>query len=82
MARAAGSGRILTIDVASPRRMSAGTAARRTRRPLLDPEGPYSIAAICKSFVAVAGVMPELVAAFRSGGPVPWESYSRDMVET
>ena len=25
--------------------------------------------------------MPELVAAFRSGGPVPWDSYSRDMVE-
>ena len=49
--------------------------------PLLDPESPYSIAAFCKSFVAVAGVMPELVAAFRSGGPVPWESYSRDMVE-
>ena len=49
--------------------------------PLLDPESPYSIAPFCKSFVAVAGVMPELVSAFRSGGPVTWESYSRDMVE-
>jgi 2-polyprenyl-3-methyl-5-hydroxy-6-metoxy-1,4-benzoquinol methylase len=49
--------------------------------PLLQPESPYSIAPICKSFVAVAGVMPELVAAFRSGGPVPWQAYGRDMVE-
>ena len=48
---------------------------------LLDPESPYSIAPFCKSFVAVAGVMPELVAAFRSGGPVPWQAYGHDMVE-
>lgn len=49
--------------------------------PLLDPESPYSIAAFCKSFVAIAGVMPELVSAFRSGGPVPWDAYGRDMIE-
>ena len=49
--------------------------------PLLDPESPYWIAAFCKSFVAVAGVMPELVSAFRSGGPVPWDAYGRDMIE-
>ena len=49
--------------------------------PLLDPESPYSIAPFCKSFVAVAGVMPDLITAFRSGGPVPWDAYGRDMVE-
>jgi 2-polyprenyl-3-methyl-5-hydroxy-6-metoxy-1,4-benzoquinol methylase len=49
--------------------------------PLLDPESPYWIAAFCKSFVAIAGVMPELVSAFRSGGPVPWDAYGRDMIE-
>ena len=49
--------------------------------PLLDPESPYAIAGFCKSFVAVAGVMPELVSAFRSGGPVPWDAYGRDMIE-
>ena len=49
--------------------------------PLLDPESPYSIAPFCKSFVAVSGAMPDLVAAFRSGGAVPWSAYGRDMVE-
>ena len=49
--------------------------------PLLDPESPYSIAPFCKSFVAVSGAMPDLVAAFRSGGAVPWSSYGRDMIE-
>lgn len=49
--------------------------------PLLDPESPYSIAPFCKSFVAVSGAMPALVSAFRSGGPVPWSAYGRDMIE-
>jgi 2-polyprenyl-3-methyl-5-hydroxy-6-metoxy-1,4-benzoquinol methylase len=49
--------------------------------PLLDPESPYSIAPFCKSFVAVSGAMPDLVAAFRSGDAVPWSAYGRDMVE-
>jgi ubiquinone/menaquinone biosynthesis C-methylase UbiE len=49
--------------------------------PLLDPESPYSIAPFCKSFVAISGAMPDLVAAFRSGGAVPWDAYGRDMVE-
>jgi ubiquinone/menaquinone biosynthesis C-methylase UbiE len=49
--------------------------------PLLDPESPYSIAPFCKSFVAISGAMPDLVAAFRSGDVVPWGAYGRDMVE-
>lgn len=49
--------------------------------PLLDPESPYSIAPLCKSFVAVSGAMPALVDVFRSGGPVPWSAYGRDMIE-
>jgi 2-polyprenyl-3-methyl-5-hydroxy-6-metoxy-1,4-benzoquinol methylase len=49
--------------------------------PLLDPESPYSMAPFCKSFVAASGAMPDLVAAFRSGGPVPWSAYGRDMVD-
>lgn len=73
---------IVTVDEAS-----AAPDERRYElpeghaEPLLDPESPYSIAAFCKSFVAVAGVMPELVSAFRSGGPVPWDAYGRDMIE-
>jgi 2-polyprenyl-3-methyl-5-hydroxy-6-metoxy-1,4-benzoquinol methylase len=49
--------------------------------PLLDLDSPYSIAPLCKSFVAVSGAMPALVDAFRSGGLVPWSAYGRDMVE-
>ena len=49
--------------------------------PLLDLDSPYSMAPVCKSFVAISSVTPELVAAFRSGGEVPWSSYGRDMIE-
>jgi SAM-dependent methyltransferase len=48
--------------------------------PLLDLESPYSIAPLCKSFVAVSSAMPDLVAAFRSGAGVPWSSYGQDMI--
>ena len=74
---------IVTVDdrVGGARR-SAGTGCPTGHaEPLLDPESPYWIAAFCKSFVAIAGVMPELVSAFRSGGPVPWDAYGRDMIE-
>jgi 2-polyprenyl-3-methyl-5-hydroxy-6-metoxy-1,4-benzoquinol methylase len=73
---------ILTVDDAS-----AGPDERRYVlppghiEPLLDLESPYSIAPFCKSFVALSGAMPELVAAFRSGGLVPWSAYGRDMIE-
>lgn len=67
--------------------VSADADARRYHlpaghiEPLLDLESPYSIAPFCKSFVAVAGAMPDLVAAFRSGEGVGWSAYGRDMVE-
>jgi 2-polyprenyl-3-methyl-5-hydroxy-6-metoxy-1,4-benzoquinol methylase len=73
---------ILTVDDAS-----AGPDERRYVlppghiEPLLDLESPYSIAPFCKSFVALSGAMPELVSAFRSGGPVPWSAYGQDMIE-
>jgi 2-polyprenyl-3-methyl-5-hydroxy-6-metoxy-1,4-benzoquinol methylase len=49
--------------------------------PLLDLDSPYSMAPLCKSFVAVSGALPELLSAFRSGAGVAWSSYGRDMVE-
>jgi 2-polyprenyl-3-methyl-5-hydroxy-6-metoxy-1,4-benzoquinol methylase len=51
------------------------------REPLLDLDSPYSIAPLCKSFVAVSGAMPDLLAAFREGTGVGWNAYGRDMVE-
>jgi ubiquinone/menaquinone biosynthesis C-methylase UbiE len=49
--------------------------------PLLDLDSPYSMAPFCTSFVAMSGAMPDLVSAFRSGGPVPGSAYGRDAVE-
>jgi protein-L-isoaspartate O-methyltransferase len=49
--------------------------------PLLDLESEYSIAPLCKSFVAVSSAMPDLVAAFRSGAGVPRSSYGPDMIQ-
>ena len=49
--------------------------------PLLHPDSPYSIAPLCKSYVAIAGVMPDLLAAYRSGSGVPWTASGRDMVQ-
>ena len=74
---------ILTVDDASAERRRAPVpAARRTRRAAPGPESPYSIAAFCKSFVAVAGVMPELVVARSDpAGRSRGSSYGRDMIE-
>ncbi len=49
--------------------------------PLLDLDSPYSMAPFCTSFVALSAAVPDLVSAFRSGGPVPWSSYGRDAIE-
>ena len=67
--------------------VSADADARRYQlppghaEPLLDLDSPYSMAPLCKSFVAVSRVAPELVASFRSGAEVPWSSFGRDMIE-
>jgi 2-polyprenyl-3-methyl-5-hydroxy-6-metoxy-1,4-benzoquinol methylase len=49
--------------------------------PLLDRDSDASIAPIARSFVAIAGAMPALMGAFRSGEGVPWIHYGRDMTE-
>jgi len=73
---------ILSVDD-----VSAGADARRYAlppghvEPLLDLDSSYSMAPFCKSFVAMSGAVPDLVSAFRSGGPVLWNSYGRDAIE-
>jgi 2-polyprenyl-3-methyl-5-hydroxy-6-metoxy-1,4-benzoquinol methylase len=73
---------ILSVEDAS----ASGDARRYSLppghvEPLLDLDSPYSMAPFCKSFVALAAAMPDLVSAFRSGGPVPWSSYGQDAIE-
>jgi 2-polyprenyl-3-methyl-5-hydroxy-6-metoxy-1,4-benzoquinol methylase len=49
--------------------------------PLLDPDSPHSIAPLCRSIVACAKVIPELMDAFRIGGGVAWADFGPDMIE-
>ncbi len=49
--------------------------------PLTNLDSGYSIAPIARSAVAAAGVMPQLVEAFRSGGGIDWADYGPDMIE-
>jgi 2-polyprenyl-3-methyl-5-hydroxy-6-metoxy-1,4-benzoquinol methylase len=49
--------------------------------PLLDLDSPYSMAPFCRSFVAISGALPDLLAAFRSGGGVGWSAYGQDAIE-
>ncbi|MEO8424187.1 MAG: class I SAM-dependent methyltransferase [Actinomycetota bacterium] len=73
---------ILTVDD-----VAAAEHERRYALPaghaeaLLDPESPYSMAPVCKSFAAVAMAMPSIVDAFRSGDGIPWDRYGREMTE-
>jgi 2-polyprenyl-3-methyl-5-hydroxy-6-metoxy-1,4-benzoquinol methylase len=67
--------------------VSAPAAARRYAlpdayaAPLLDPDSPLSIAPMGRSVVACAGVLPQLLDAFRTGGGVEWADYGPDMIE-
>jgi 2-polyprenyl-3-methyl-5-hydroxy-6-metoxy-1,4-benzoquinol methylase len=49
--------------------------------PLLDLDSPHSMAPFCRSFVAISGALPDLLAAFRSGGGVGWSAYGQDAIE-
>ncbi len=61
--------------------------ARRFRVPaavaeaFTERDSPYSVAPMATSLVACAGVMPELLEAYRTGGGVPWAAYGSDMVD-
>lgn len=73
---------IVTVDGAA-----ADPQARRYSlpaghaEPLLDRDSDASIAPFARSFVAIAGAMPSIVDAFRTGEGVPWSAYGRDMTE-
>ena len=61
--------------------------ARRFRVPaavaeaFTERDSPYSVAPMATSLVACAGVMPDLLDAYRTGGGVPWAAYGSDMVD-
>jgi 2-polyprenyl-3-methyl-5-hydroxy-6-metoxy-1,4-benzoquinol methylase len=48
---------------------------------LTDPDSPYSIAPMCRSFAAIGSTLPKILDAFRTGEGVSGEDYSRDAIE-
>ena len=73
---------ILTVDdtTAAPDRRRF-TLPPGHAEALTDPDSPYSIAPVARAFAACAGVLPQLLDAYRSGGGVEWSDYGRDMIE-
>jgi 2-polyprenyl-3-methyl-5-hydroxy-6-metoxy-1,4-benzoquinol methylase len=75
-------GDLLEVD-----NVAAATEERRFRlpdayaEPLLNPESPSAIAALPRSMVACAKVLPQLMQAYRSGGGVEWSAFGADMIE-
>src|SRR5439155_18953725 len=48
---------------------------------LLNPDSPSSVAPLCRSLVASAKAIPQLIDAFKTGGGVDWSAYGMDMIE-
>ena len=67
-----------TTAAADKRRFSLPDAYAE---PLLNKDSPYSIAPLARSIVACAKVLPQLMAAYRTGGGVGWAEYGPDMIE-
>ena len=48
---------------------------------LCAPESPFSIAPLAKLTGAIAGAMPQLTEAFRTGGGVAWSAFGTEAIE-
>jgi SAM-dependent methyltransferase len=63
---------------------SAGPEERRYSLPpghavvLLDPESPACMAPVALAFGGIAGVLPQLIDAYRTGAGVPYAAYGTD----
>lgn len=77
----AATGFLLVDDAAAPPDERRFELPPGHAEALIDPESPYSIAPLARSFAASAGVLPQLLDAYRSGGGVEWSDYGRDMIE-
>jgi len=49
---------------------------------LLDLDSPASMAPLARAAIASLQALPEVMAAFRTGGGVPWAAYGPDMIES
>ncbi|HEY2803220.1 MAG TPA: class I SAM-dependent methyltransferase [Actinomycetota bacterium] len=73
---------ILSVqDVSAPPEQRRFSLPEANAEALTDPDSPYSIAPLCRSFAAIGTTLPKIVDAFRTGEGVSWEDYGRDMIE-
>ena len=78
----AATGILLVDDPASaPAGRARFTLPAGYAEALTEPDSPYSIAPMARSFAACARVLPQLLDAYRSGGGVEWSDYGREMIE-
>lgn len=49
---------------------------------LTNPDSPYSMAPLAKLAGAIAGVVPQLAEAFRTGGGVSWADFGAEAIES
>ena len=49
---------------------------------LVDPDSMASIAPVARAVVSAAGVLPQILEAFRTGGGVPWSAFGSDGIES
>jgi SAM-dependent methyltransferase len=48
---------------------------------LTDPNSPFSMAPVARAMVSCATTLPKTMAAFRSGGGVPWADFGTDGIQ-
>jgi 2-polyprenyl-3-methyl-5-hydroxy-6-metoxy-1,4-benzoquinol methylase len=77
----AAAGILAVDDVSAPAEQRRFSLPEENAGALTDPDSPYSIAPLCRSFAAIGLTLQKVVDAFRTGEGVSWEDYSADMTE-
>lgn len=71
---------ILTVgDISKDAAQRVYTLPREHAEPLTDLDSPSSIVPLARLLPPAMGVMPKLLAAYRSGNGVPWAEYGDDL---
>jgi 2-polyprenyl-3-methyl-5-hydroxy-6-metoxy-1,4-benzoquinol methylase len=77
----AATGILVVDDVAADPRARSFSLPDGHAQVLVDPESPYSMVPAARSVGAVAGALPRLIDAYRSGSGVEWSDFGVDMIE-
>jgi 2-polyprenyl-3-methyl-5-hydroxy-6-metoxy-1,4-benzoquinol methylase len=75
-------GGILAVnDPGQPEQSRVYTLPTEHAEALVNVDSPYSIAPLARIAVSLGSVMPQLLAAIRTGGGVGWADYGADAIE-